>query len=32
VLQRPDRRKLSVEPLALGEESQIEAGFHAGEA
>jgi hypothetical protein len=32
VLQRPDRRKLTVEWLALGEESQIETRFHAGEA
>jgi hypothetical protein len=32
VLERPDRRKLSVEPLAFGEERQIESRFHAGEA
>jgi hypothetical protein len=32
VLERPDRRKLAVERLAFGEESQIEAWFHAGEA
>ena len=32
VLDRPDRRKLTVEALAFGEESQIEARFHVGEA
>ncbi len=32
VFERPDRRKLSVDRLALGEERQIEAGFHAEEA
>jgi hypothetical protein len=32
VFERPDRRKLSVDRLALGEERQIETGFHAEEA